>query len=256
MLVHPLFGVAQPAVGFQPVAQQQTDPLQSAWAVRGHAGAVGQRREQQSDDPQEWSLLAASGDLPPDCRLQSGQAQPARSGQVPTITAKHDTHGRCPGRGPEWLPRGGQRRRPPALQQRRHLLDLTAGLHQQLLTTCAQMPQPAPCLIDRLGNVAAQLPGQPGDDHGIFLVGLVEGQVLATTRPRHQHRLDTHERHPSFGGQLTQHPPAMTGRFAGHRDVREALRRRLLARPVQRRPQVPRPAPKRLTRPTPSNHDR
>jgi hypothetical protein len=49
---HPLLGVAQPAVGFQPVAQQQRYPLQGTWAVRGHAGVVGQGREQQPDDAQ------------------------------------------------------------------------------------------------------------------------------------------------------------------------------------------------------------
>jgi hypothetical protein len=103
-------------------------------------------------------------------------------------------------RGAERLPRGLQRRRPDTLQQRPHLLDLAAHFHQELLPTRTEMPQPAPRLINRFGDVAAQLGRQPSDDHGVFLVGLVEGQVLAAARPRHQHRLDTHERHSSFTG--------------------------------------------------------
>jgi hypothetical protein len=86
------------------------------------------------------------------------------------------------------------------------------------------------------------------DDHGVFLIGLVERQILAAARPRHQHRLDTHERHSPFTRQLTQHPPAMTRRLAGHRDTSEALRRSLPGGPVQGRTQIPRPAPERLAR--------
>jgi hypothetical protein len=40
------------------------------------------------------------------------------------------------------------------------------------------MPQPAPGLVDRLGHVAAQLRGQPGNQHRVLVVGLVERQVL------------------------------------------------------------------------------
>jgi hypothetical protein len=59
--------------GFPPVAEQQRHPFQRAWAVRSHAGGVGQGGEQQPDDPQAWPLSAAAGDLPPDRGLQPGQ---------------------------------------------------------------------------------------------------------------------------------------------------------------------------------------
>src|SRR5947209_739743 len=58
----------------------------------------------------------------------------------------------------------------------------------------------------------------------------------------------THERHASLPGQLTQHPPTMTGGLAHHRDTDEALRLGLPTRPVQRRAQVPGAAPEGLPR--------
>ncbi len=70
-------------------------------------------------------------------------------------------------------------------------------VYQQLLTARAEMPQPTPSLINRFGDGAAQLSGQSSDDHSVFLVALVEGQVLAAARPRRQHRLDTHAQWPS-----------------------------------------------------------
>ena len=79
-------------------------------------------------------------------------AQPVRAGQVGTVADEHDT--------------GLQRRWPDALQQRPHLLDPAARLAQQLFATRAQIPQPAP---------TSQLRRQPSDDHGVFLIGLVEG---------------------------------------------------------------------------------
>ena len=46
------------------------------------------------------------------------------------------------------------------------------------------MPQPAPGLLDRLGHVAAQLRGQPGDQHRVLVVGLVE--VRSSLRRAHE----------------------------------------------------------------------
>ena len=106
-----------------------------------------------------------------------------------------------------------------------HLLHLAAGLGDQLLPPGAQVPQPRPGLIDGLGHVAAQLRGQPGDQHRVLVVGLVEGQVLGPPRPRRHQRLHAHERHLAVGGQLAQHPPPVPGRLARHRHPRPARRR-------------------------------
>jgi hypothetical protein len=54
-------------------------------------------------------------------------------------------------------------------------------------------------------DVAGQLRGQPSDQHGVFLVGLVEGQVLAAAGPRAEHPLHACERHSGFTGELTEH---------------------------------------------------
>jgi hypothetical protein len=43
---HPGLGVQQPAVGLEPVAQQQRNPLQGTRTVGDHSGRIGQRREQ------------------------------------------------------------------------------------------------------------------------------------------------------------------------------------------------------------------
>jgi hypothetical protein len=53
--------------------------------------------------------------------------------------------------------------------------------------------QPGPGLIDRFRFVAAQLGGQLGDEHRVFLVGLVVCQVLGSPRPRGEHRLHADE---------------------------------------------------------------
>ena len=54
---------------------------------------------------------------------------------------------------------------------------------QELLAACSEGAQPAPGLIDRFGEVAAQLCGQPRDQHSALVVGLVGGQVLALAGP-------------------------------------------------------------------------
>ena len=116
------------------------------------------------------------------------------------------------------------------------------GLGDQLLAAGPQVPQPTPGLVDRLRDVAAQLRGQPGDQHRVLVVGLVERQVLAAPRPRRLHRLHTHERHPTLRRQLANNPPPVPGRLARHRHPGPTLRRGPVGGPVQRPPQVPRAA--------------
>ena len=103
----------------------------------------------------------------------------------------------------------------------------------------------APRLIHRLRDIAAQLRREPGDQHGVFLIGLVPGQVLSAPRPRRHHRLHAHERHQPVRSQLPQHPPPVPGRLARHRHPGPALRRGPCGGPVQSRAQVPGAAPER-----------
>ena len=107
------------------------------------------------------------------------------------------------------------------------------------------MPQPRPRLIGRLGDIAAQLRGEPGDQHRVFLAGLIAGQVLGPPRPRGDHRLHAHERHRTVRSQLPQHPPPVPGRLARHRHPRPPSRRGAASGPVQRRPKIPGAAPER-----------
>src|SRR5664280_267390 len=67
-------------------------------------------------------------------------------------------------------------------QQVTDLLDLAARLSEQPFAAGPQVPQPCPPFIQWFGDVAAQLRGQPRNQDGVFLIGLVEGQVLAATR--------------------------------------------------------------------------
>jgi hypothetical protein len=110
------------------------------------------------------------------------------------------------------------------------------------------MPQPGPRLIDRLGHIAAQLGGQPGDQHRVFLIGLIAGQVLGPPRPRSDHRLHAHERHRPARRQLRKHPPSVPGRLARHRHPRPPMHGSAPGRPVQRRAKIPGAAPERPPR--------
>ncbi len=73
------------------------------------------------------------------------------------------------------------------VQQVADLLDLGDACGDQLLPAGAQVPQPAPRLVDRLRGIAAQLRGQPGgqpgDQHRVLLIGLVEPQILRPPCP-------------------------------------------------------------------------
>ena len=118
------------------------------------------------------------------------------------------------------------------------------------------MPQPAPRLIDRLGNVAAQLRGQSGDQHRVLLIGLIE--VRSSLRRDHEVSIGcTHTNGmPAVGGQLPQHPPPVPGRLARHRHPP--------ASPSPRHARRPSPAPRPDPRPgtgtscgrSPSSRDR
>jgi hypothetical protein len=117
---------------------------------------------------------------------------------------------------------------------------ITAGLwRSERAPADPEVAQSAPDLIDRFGQVAAQLRGQPGDQYCVLVVGLVGGQVLVLAGTGSQHRLHTVERHAPLAGQLAQHPPAMAGGFTRHRDPGIAGAGAALTSPVQRRTEIP-----------------
>nr|WP_228255046.1 hypothetical protein [Ornithinimicrobium avium] len=106
-----------------------------------------------------------------------------------------------------------------------------------------KVPQAAPGLIDRFRQVAAQLSDQPGDQHGVLVVGLVERQVLGLARPGGDRGLHAHERHAPVSRELAQDPPPVPGRLTGDRDAGEPVAGPVLACPVQRGAKVPGLAP-------------
>ena len=106
------------------------------------------------------------------------------------------------------------------------------------------------------GHVAAQLGGQPGDEHRVLLIGLVVRQVLGPPRPRGHHRLHADERHRPVGGELPEHPPPVPGRLAGHRHAGEARARPPGPPPSPARRRDPRPGTGTSYAPAPSSRDR
>jgi len=222
--------------------------FEGAATVRDDAGGVGQGGIELAQDPQAGPELAAAGQLLAHRVLEPCRAQPSGASEVAAVAGHDHLHRSDPGAGLERLLGGGNRGRPDTLEQVTDLLDAGDVLVQELLATHPEVPQPAPGLIDRFGQIAAQLGSEPGDQHGVLVVGLVGGQVLTLAGPRGQHRLDTDERHAPVGGQLAQHPPSVPGRFAGHRHPGPALRGGTVGRPVQRGTQIPGLAPKRAPR--------
>jgi hypothetical protein len=118
-----------------------------------------------------------------------------------------------------------------------------------------QVPQTRPGLMGRLRQVAAQLRSQPGDQHRVLVIGLVESQVLRSARPGAHQRLHAHKRHPALGGQLPDHPQAVTGRLGRDGHPGEPGRRSPGSGPVQRHAELPCPSPERPPRQHPSTHD-
>jgi hypothetical protein len=103
------------------------------------------------------------------------------------------------------------------------------------------MPQPGVGRVGALGDVAAQLGGQIGDQGRVTLIGTVTGQILTFAFAVHQQRLDTHQIEPEPVALLGHHPPPMPGRLAGDDHIVEPRGHRLLC--------APRPAPARAATP-------
>ena len=174
---HPGLGLGEALVGQRPVSEEQLHPFQGAGPVGDDPGRVGQGAEQSAQDPQAGFLPAAADDLASDYLLEPAGAEASGAAEVAAVAVDDHPERGDPGPGPERLPGALQRGRPDALEQVPHLLDLTAHLGEQLLAANTEMPQPGSGLIDRLGHIAAQLRGQPGDDTASL------SSVLSTVGP-------------------------------------------------------------------------
>ena len=175
---HPGLGLGEALVGQRPVSEEQLHPFQGAGPVHGHAaGSVSAAKSLPTQDAQGGFLPAAAGDLASDYLLEQAGAEASGAAEVAAVAVDDHPERGDPGPGPERLPGALQRGRPDALEQVPHLLDLTAHLGEQLLAANTEMPQPGSGLIDRLGHIAAQLRGQPGDDTASL------SSVLSTVGP-------------------------------------------------------------------------
>ena len=77
--------------------------------------------------------------------------EPSGAGQVPTITTHHHRQAGDPGDGLERVAGRGQGGRPHALEQIPDLLHARHMLLKEPFTAGAEVPQPAPGLVDRFG---------------------------------------------------------------------------------------------------------
>ncbi len=101
------------------------------------------------------------------------------------------------------------------------------------------MTQPRPLRGRPFRLVAAQLRGQPGDQHRVLRVAAVPGQVLTFPFAVDQHRLDAHHRQLERVALIQHRAPAVPGRLARHHQPGEPRRRCGLPRPLQRVGQLP-----------------
>ena len=170
-----------------PVVEDPADPFERARPVREHPGRVGQGGEQLAQRS-AGTGVARRGGRPRLRTACSNRAEPEPAGAVRSPPSRAMTTVIA---ATQVVDLNGcfaavQRGWPHALEQVADLLDARDVLIEQLLAAGTEVPQPAPGLIDRFGQVAAQLRGQPGDQDRVLVVGLVAGQVLGPAGPRRQ----------------------------------------------------------------------
>jgi hypothetical protein len=143
---HPLLGPGQAGPGLTPVGQQQRDPVQRTAAHRGLPGRTGARSEHRVDDLLPRPDRLPASDLTARRHIEPSPTQADDLGQVAVSgTAERDGQGRVQDAG---------------------------------LNGCRAAPGTAGHAHSGLGQAAAQLGGQPRDQHRILVIGLIEGQVL------------------------------------------------------------------------------
>jgi hypothetical protein len=236
----------------RPVPQRGQRALQRARPLGQHSGAVTQRRVDRGGDAHTDPGGAPRAE--PGASRVDELALPGRVHrlEVPVLAGQRHAQAGQPRRGRHRVGGRTQHGWPGDLQQVAQLLLARAGLGDQTGAARAQMTQPRPPGAGLLGQVAVQLPGQPGDEHRVLVVVLPACVVLGLTGPGHHQRLHAHQRHTPAGGQLLQDHPPVAGGLARHRDPGEPGRQRRTSRPLQQVAQLPWRAP----RPPPRQHTR
>ena len=239
-------------------ARIQLDPLERRRPVREHPGRVGQRGEQACGRSAGTARPAPAGDLARAPPARTGPARaggcgpgPRRHGRTTTVIAATQVGDR-----------NGcfavvQRGRPHALEQVADLLHAARRARSSSCSRRAPRCRSRPHgLIDRLGQVAAQLRGQPGDQHRVLVVGLVDGQVLGSAAPTTSApaaRTRTTSPGPRRAG-----PAPATGARSAHTppSPRRTLPRRPGRRPSPTRRRDPTPCTGTSAAPAPSSRGR
>ena len=234
---HPGLGVGQLGLGVRPSppaasATRSSAPGRCAITPAGSARAANRC----AHDPQARFGLAAAGDLACAPRARTGPAPGGgcgpgrrRRGPGPRVIAATQV-----------VDRNGCLAASRAAGQTHSSRSRICWTHahvllDQLLAAGAQVPQPAPGLIDRFGQVAAQLRGQPGDQHRVLLVGLVDWsgpRSCAPTRSASAARTRTASPGPRRAG-----PAPATGARSAHTTTVTP------ANPARRRARRPSPTP-------------
>lgn len=78
------------------------------------------------------------------------------------------------------------------------------------------MAQAGPVGLGDRHQVAAQVPGEVGDEGSVLGIGAVPGVVLPLTLPMHEQGLHAHQGDPSTGAPLRHRLPPVAGGLAGH----------------------------------------
>lgn len=211
---HPVFDVGEPSRGVLPVRQDEAGTFQRSGAMRDNAVVVGEGLKHGADDPQVRSKSLPLREFSTDGSGEARFAESSKPARVARAPLQHDGQRGAPRLGPERARRGVEHGRPDALEQVPQLLHRARRVGRQRCPSGAQVPQPSPRGVDALGLVAATLRSQPSDERGVFRIGLVPGEVLGFAGSPDEQRLHTDQRKTPVGGELVQHSPAVTGRFA------------------------------------------
>ena len=186
---HPGLDVGDLGAGVGQVGQREPDPLQGAGALVGDAGrGLGRVGGRVEDGPHDLRVPAGRavassradrrGELAPSPHRPSTLRSPvAPTRSSPTVTAASqlaESNG---------LPAASSTAGQAHSSRSRTCWRAAAASVTSRGPARPEVPQPRPRRVGPLGQVAAQLGDQPGDDHRVGVVVLVAGEVLGLPGP-------------------------------------------------------------------------
>lgn len=174
-----------------PVGEHDAGSFQRTGALCDDPGPIGQRDEHRADDAPPDLAPTPARHFAVDRLQKPRKPHPGQTFRPAVAALKHHRQRGAPAVRFERFARAAQHRRPGAFQQVAQLLHVRGGLGDQPFPPSAQVPQSRPVFLCPFRHVAAQVTDQPGDQHGILVVGLVPGVVLALACPADQQRLHT-----------------------------------------------------------------